>query len=519
MKRRDFIQYASSSIVLPILLDGFGASAHNKPSTAFMAAIQEMADTSDRILIVVQLQGGNDGLNMVIPMDQYETYSSASIRGNIAIPEAKVLKLKNNLATGLHPAMTGLQKLYDEGKMSIVHACGYAKPNFSHNRATNIWQTGAENSNEYLTTGWLGRYLDDFNLNDYSDPLAIQIAATASATFNSDIGSPVLALQNPSSFISMVGSVPDIIDSGLPNSTAGNFTAFIRDQQRLSVKYASQLKVANEKGVNKVTYPTGNKLADQLKIVAKMIDGGLKTKVYYVSFGSFDTHSGQVEATDTTTGDHAELLATLSEGIATFMQDMKLQGNDHRIAGMTFSEFGRRAVSNGSRGTDHGWASPMFVFGNAVAQQNIGENPNLNDLENNNIKLQNEFRSVYAAILGDWMGASDQSVKAVLTNKDFSVAPIFKQTILANENPILARNFNVFPNPARSFATMESEFLSNPKTEWSITDMYGKIIRPNFTKIAPNKVRLDVSATQQGKYLINVNTPSGSIVKPLLVVK
>ncbi|MFC0184442.1 DUF1501 domain-containing protein [Pseudarcicella hirudinis] len=181
------------------------------------------------------------------------------------------------------------------------------------------------------------------------------------------------------------------------------------------------MKIAAGKGKNLVTYPTQNTLADQLKIVSRLIAGGLQTKIYYVTLGGFDTHSNQVNAGDTSVGSHADLLGKLSSGIKAFMDDLKAQGNDNKVVGMTFSEFGRRAISNGSRGTDHGWASPLFVFGNAVKTQMIGKNPNLKDLDNNNIKLQTDFRQVYASILTDWMGASEATVKTILLDKTFSI--------------------------------------------------------------------------------------------------
>ncbi|MBP6386400.1 MAG: DUF1501 domain-containing protein [Pseudarcicella sp.] len=521
MKRRDFIQLATSSLAIPLVLDGFGATAYNKPNTKFMAAIQDLAaSSSDRILVVIQLKGGNDGLNTVIPLDQYQSYASQGVRGNIAIPENKVLKLKSNSNIGFHPSLVGFQNLYNEGKLSIVHSAGYPKPSFSHNEATNIWQTGASKPGEMLNTGWLGRYLDDFNLSDYSDPLAIQIDAVASAAFNSEKNNPALAINNVDSFIKNIGTNSYVLDGALPNSTVGNFVSFMRDQQTLSLKYGASLKSANEKGQNKVEYPTGNTLATQLQTVAKLISGGLNTKVYYVSLGSFDTHSKQVESTDTTTGEHAMLLSKLSEAVDVFMKDMIAQGQDNKIIGMTFSEFGRRAVSNGSYGTDHGWASPMFVFGNAVENQVIGKTPDLQDLENNNIKLQNEFHTVYAAVLRDWMGASSQTVNEILQNKNYEAAPIFtKAAVLSNERLKIEKSFNVFPNPSASYVTMESEVLANANTNWVFTDMTARQINVNSTKLASNKVRLDVSQLPVGRYLVKVNTPMGSFIKPILVAK
>jgi uncharacterized protein (DUF1501 family) len=526
MKRRDFIQYASSSFFLPLILDGFGAKAHTQATTPFMKAMQELADANDRILVVIQLSGGNDGLNMVLPLDQYSTYTATNFRANIAIPESKALKLNGAAQTGLHPAMTGLQTLYNEGKLSIVQAAGYTNPSFSHFRATDIWQT-ATDSDKLSSSGWLGRYVDNRYPNypdDYPsatnpDPLAIQISSISSTVFNTASITSALALQDPDAFYRIVGDKPNIIPGELPNTAGGKYTAFVRQQQTSSVAYAAQLKVAAGKGKNLVTYPTQNSLADQLKIVARLIHGGLQTKIYYVNLGGFDTHSQQVEA-DKTTGAHAELLKDLSDGIKFFMDDLKAQGTQDRVVGMTFSEFGRRAISNGSAGTDHGWASPLFIFGNAVKTQMIGKNPDLKDLDNNNIKLQNDFRKVYSSILTDWMGASEASVKTILLDKSYDILPIFRKgQVLANENEVSKSNINIYPNPASIETIIESDVLARTNSEMMFTDVYGKNYEPVANRISRTQVRLNVGNLPTGKYFVRINGGDETSVKALIVAR
>jgi hypothetical protein len=527
MKRRDFIQYSSASFFLPLILDGFGAKAHTQATTPFMRAMLDVSDANDNVLVVIQLAGGNDGLNTVIPIDQYETYSSASFRGNIAIDQKKILPLKDTNQIGLHPSLKGLQRLYNEGKLSIVHAAGYPNPSFSHFRASDIWFTAVD-ADKLSTSGWLGRYMsdryqdfpDNYPSTANPDPLAIQISSISATVFNTSSINPAIAIQDPDTFARIVGDKPNINPSPLPNTAGGKYTTFIRQQQTASFAYAGQLKVAAGKGKNLVTYPTNNSLADQLKIVSRLIHGGLQTKIYYVTLGGFDTHADQVSATDNSTGNHAVLMQKLSEGITAFMDDLKAQGTQEKVLGMTFSEFGRRAISNGSKGTDHGWASPLFVFGNAVKTQIIGKNPNLKDLVNNNIKLQTDFRQVYAAVLQDWMGASAASVKSILLDKTFEPSPIFKAAkVLSNETEAPMAGLVIFPNPAQTETIIESEaFANNNNIHLVVTDAYGRSFDINPTRISRTQIRINVNNMASGKYFVKVDTAAEPLIKALMVM-
>ena len=531
MKRRDFIQYTSASFFLPMILDGFGAKAHTQATTPFMKAMLDVADANDNILVVIQLAGGNDGLNMVLPLDQYADYSATALRGSIAIPESKILKLKDTPKTGLHPSMTGLQRLYDEGKLSIVHSAGYPNPSFSHFRASDIWFTGVD-SDKLSTSGWLGRYVNDrypgfpdnYPSTTNPDPLAIQISSISATVFNTASITSALAIQNPDTFATIVGDKPNIDPSPLPNTPGGKYTAFVRQQQISSFAYAGQLKAASAKGKNMVTYPTNNALADQLKIVSRLIHGGLQTKIYYVTLGGFDTHENQVSATDNSTGGHATLMQRISEGVTAFMDDLKAQGTQDKVVGMTFSEFGRRANANGSKGTDHGWASPLFVFGNAVKTQIIGKNPDLKALSgsptNLNVPLQNDFRQVYAAILQDWMGASEASVKTILLDKTFKPVDIFKNTkVLGNESEIPLADLNIFPNPAQNDTIIESDAFARNNTELMVTDAYGRSFDTNPTRLSRTQIRINVSGMASGKYFVKVDTGAEPLVKALMVMR
>ncbi|ACT91320.1 DUF1501 domain-containing protein [Dyadobacter fermentans] len=444
MKRREFVT-AASSFLLPVVLNGFGVKSLAKGSSLVQSLKATAALNSDRILVIVYLGGGNDGLNTVIPLEFYSEYYN--LRSNIAIPESQVLRLSGNSESGFHPAMTGMRALYDEGKLAIINSVSYPDPNQSHYRSTDIWMTGVD-STKYSTSGWAGRYLNDrfsgypasYPNAEMEDPLAIQIGQIGTTALLGNNQSMATTLKDPNSFYQLIGAPNLSPESGLPCCDAGELTAFIRQQQILSTGYASEIKAAADAGSNKASYPDAsqnNELAEQLKIVARLIHGGLKSKIYYVELGGFDTHAAQV-GTTSTEGVHAQLLKKLSDAIFAFQNDLKLQGIEDKVLGMTFSDFGRRATSNASKGTDHGIGAPMFVFGSGIKRQLIGTNPNLvNGLlpanpaawdKNRDIKMQIDFRRVYSDILNEWFGTSSQKTDQILY-KNFKTTSLFSDVV------------------------------------------------------------------------------------------
>ena len=385
-----------------------------------------------RVVVLIQLNGGNDGLNTVIPLGQYDAYHSA--RSNIAIPEDKVLPLKGFDQTGLNPAMPEMQWLFEAGKLAIVQGVSYPQPNFSHFRATDIWLTGAD-AGQILSTGWAGRYLDErypqFPQNypnpDMPDPLAIQVGSLVSPALQGPGLTMGMAISNPNSFYDLINDKSEPVS----DSRAGDQLAYIREMAVKTDQYAGVIKAAAQKVTKQsdcYPAPGKNPLADQLKIVARLVAGGLRTQFYLVSMGGFDTHARQVEPGDPTTGAHAKLLAKLSEAINAFQDDLtELQVSD-RVMGMTFSEFGRRIQSNASGGTDHGAAAPVFVFGEKVQGGVIGQNPSWPDklTVNDNIAMQYDFRSVYSSLLEKWFLSDETTAETALLKKYPSLALIRK---------------------------------------------------------------------------------------------
>jgi len=465
MKRREFISKAlPAGVVLPSLINGFSIKAFG--ASSLLSAITAAEDETDRVLVIIQLNGGNDGLNMVIPIDQYDNLSI--VRPNIILPKNKILKL-GNYNTGIHPAMTGLDRLYKDEKVQVIQSVGYPQPNFSHFRATDIWLSGSD-SNQVLASGWVGRYLGQEYANYpigypntvMPDPLAIQIGSFLSPAFQGPSVNMGMAISDPVNFYNLING----IQSPAPNSNAGKELTYIRQVSQQTQQYAAVIKTAANKVKTQVTYPSSNTLADQLKIVARLIGGGLKTRIYTVNIGGFDTHASQVNVGATDTGAHATLLQRLSDAIKAFTDDLKVMGASKRVVGMTFSEFGRRVKSNAGNGTDHGAAAPLILFGDAIQSGVLGTNPTISSMAavGDNVPMQYDFRSVYASLLSQWFCVDPKVLQSVML-KDFQSLPLIKSSAnclspnltLANQQSGQTLITN-YPNPFTT--TTNIQFIS-----------------------------------------------------------
>ncbi len=489
MKRSEFLKKTLlSSTIVPSYINGFSIKALGADSP-LMRALSLPTTETDHVLVIVQLQGGNDGLNMVIPLEYFSNYVNA--RNNIFIPEDKVLVLTNNNKVGLNPAMTGLQSLYNDGKLKIINSVGYPQPSFSHFRATDIWMS-ASDSSSVVNTGWAGRYLNyeypnfpnGYPNSSMSDPLAIQIGSVTSLTLQGPSVSMGMSISNPTSFYSLLNSTQE----PAPATPAGKELTFIRQMAQQTQAFATVVKNAANAVTKQVTYPTSNALADQLKIVARLIKGGLKTRVYMVNYGSFDTHANQVVVGDTTTGTHANLLKNVSDAIKAFQDDLQYLGIEERVIGMTFSEFGRRMKSNASGGTDHGAAAPCFVFGKNVLGGVLGDTPNIpmNVTVNDNLPFQYDFRSIYATLLSNWLCVDDNSLNQLLL-KNFQQLPLVNAASCNKVNPNVS-GFNLitnYPNPFTSSTTI-AYTTAGGHTLIQIIDTTGRVIANLLDKEIPN---------------------------------
>ncbi|MBC8032960.1 MAG: DUF1501 domain-containing protein [Chitinophagaceae bacterium] len=431
MNRRKFLRNTvPATVVLPGLINGFSFSALGASPGDSMSSLLASA-SNDHILVLIQLNGGNDGINMVVPLDMYANYYNA--RTNVAIPQSKVLRLDGVDKSGLHPAMTDFQNLYNDGKASLVQSVGYANQDFSHFRSTDIWMTGDITRSRFSRekTGWLGRYLeneypgypDAYPNSETPHPLAIQIADMPSVTVQGPILSMGLSIKDPEDVYTFSNPFSDY---PLTATAANKELRYLRVISEKTKTYSDIIRAAYNQGSNLGTYQD-NDLAQQLRIVARLIKGGLKTRVYTVSVSGFDTHKKQVNPSDTTTGRHASLMSELSSSMASFQKDLELLKEDHRVLGMTFSEFGRRIQSNASLGTDHGAAAPLIMFGKHVNKGVLGKSPDIPaDIKKvNNIPFQYDFRSVYATVLERWFCVKEPLIDTLLL-KHYQSLPLIK---------------------------------------------------------------------------------------------
>ncbi len=456
MKRRKFLQS------VPVTVGGMTVSA--MATNPLLASLSASLMETDKVLVIIQLNGGNDGLNTVIPLDQYAVLSKPNIRQNILIPENKVLKLANtNDTVGLHPSLTSLHNLYKDNKLAVVQSVGYPQFSYSHFRAADIWISGAD-ANEIINSGWAARYLAyeypnypvGFPNSVMPDPLAIRLGGTITLGLQNQGVSMGISIYNTRDPLNLTGN---LFTDPVTKDYMGKELAYAREVLRQTDKFGDAVQAAGDKGRNLSNlYPKSNELGytlgAQLSIVAKLIDGGSKTRIFWLSTGGFDTHAGQVDSNDHTIGVQANLLKGLSDAIGGFMDDLRLLGHEDRVTGITFSEFGRRVISNASGGTDHGAAQPVFIFGGKVLGGVIGNNPIIDPASNvnTNLPMQYDFRSVYASILEDWFCVPPSDLDKILL-KNYQKLPVLDpsnclSTSTHQLNNQLGKNLiYAYPNP------------------------------------------------------------------------
>ncbi len=480
MKRRQFIKL--SSAVSAVALTPFELQAALKSFLPFA----NCPDISNRKLVLINLAGANDGLNTIIPLNQYDTYSN--LRPTIKVPETGINKyitldgaLPDNQQVGLNPALVGFKSLYDEGIFRIMQSVGYPSQNKSHFKSTDLYLTGNDGNSALngVDTGWMGRFMELF----YSDliiesfPLAIEIGSNkTSLGFHAEDAHGLslnITGQDPAGFYSVINGLGGMPPLNIPNSDYGEQLEFIKNTDALSNTYAAAISTAFNSGQNDVSYPDTD-LSNQLKTVARLISGDLKSKVYMVRISGFDTHNAQVQASGDIFGKHHALLQELSEAIKYFMDDIKSQNLDDDIVGLTFSEFGRKARENGSLGTDHGEIAPMFVFGKPVAGGISGTNPNLAEaIDSNNYQIQTvqyDYRQTFATLLQDFLGANNSVIDATFFNHSLNdsftnlkVGELIKDSFsvatncinLTNEEITEGKNkWFIHPNPFKNLVSL-----------------------------------------------------------------
>lgn len=381
----------------------------------FLAAASAQAAESkrsgDNVLVVVQLAGGNDGINTVVPYADPEYKKN---RFALALDKGQLLKIDDHV--GFHPSLKGLSGLLEKGRLSILQGIGYPNPDRSHFASMDIWHT-ARLEPTRRTEGWVGRYLDANAKRDGRDTPCLHLGSERQplAVLARDIRVPsVRSLDN---FKIELGGDEALARAVSATATAqraaGNeLLGFLKTSNEAALVSSKQVHDALKRYDTPVAYP-GSSLAEQLKLVAQLIDAGMSTRIYYLSLDGFDTHSDQGEA-------HAALLTEWGSAVGAFVEDLAHHGHADRVMVMSFSEFGRRVKENASAGTDHGAAAPMFLAGGKVKPGLIGKHPSMTDLDDGDLKFHTDFRQVYAGILEDWLGCDS----AAILGKQFAKVPV-----------------------------------------------------------------------------------------------
>ncbi|MBL7708194.1 MAG: DUF1501 domain-containing protein [Chitinophagaceae bacterium] len=388
LKRKEFIQVgslATASLMLPKFLKAFEG--------------RNMVPLGNKVVVILQLSGGNDGLNTVIPV-RNDLYYKA--RPKLGIAKTKALSLTDEV--GLHPALTGFKDLFDDGSLAIMNSVGYPNPDRSHFRSMDIWHTASQ-SNEYWTNGWVGRYLDAQCKGCDKPTQAIEIDDVLSlALKGEDIKG--IAVKDPRRLYGTANEkfFRDIMKNH--KDEAGEQPVdYLYKTMAETLSSADYIFQQSKLHPSNADYPKTD-LGNSLKTIASLIYSEINTKVYYVSLGSFDTHINQ-------DAQQQRLFTEMNEAVKAFVKDLKQQNRFEDVMLFTFSEFGRRVEQNASAGTDHGTANNMFLVSGGLKQKGIlNPLPDLSDLNEGDLKYKVDFKNVYATVLKKWLQADDKSILA-----------------------------------------------------------------------------------------------------------
>jgi uncharacterized protein (DUF1501 family) len=516
MKRRSFVRNISlGALSVPFAVKGINYQ------TVYKKLFSTSKSAEDRVLVLIRLSGGNDGLNTVIPLNSYDNLQLH--RPNVILPQSSLLQTTSSL--GMHPAMSGMNQLFQDGKLTIIQNVGYPEQNRSHFRSMDIWSMGSLDPAE--TRGWLGRkfdidypdYPNGYPNADFPDPFAISVGYEVSSTCQGVVANFSQAVSDPFTNFNLFNSFETS-----DGTYFGEHMAFLSTLVDQTNQYIDQISTAANAGSTMSTlYDETNEIAKQLRQVAQMISGGLKTKVYILNINGFDTHFGQVDPSDTTVGLHASLLKTLSDAVAAFQDDLRLLGLENRVAGMTFSEFGRQIASNGSDGTDHGDAAPLFIFGSCINGGTLGSDPVIGfDLAPQEaLPMEIDFRDIYASVLKDWFEVPEIEIQSIFDHVVTFYPVLGACNLSLDEDPVNHDQGILFPNPAVSKTTLKFK-AKNEHVRIEMFDEAGRLAKVIMEKELVEDTHLipiEVLDMIAGNYTIRVSKVSGSFVLNLVKVK
>ncbi len=499
--RRDFLMRSGLAAVGGAALVGT-TPVRAMARTPLVEALRQ-ADT-DRVLVLVQLQGGNDGLNTIVPLGN-DLYHRA--RPTLGIREADAISVGND--RGFHAAMAPMRELWDNGSLAVVQGVGYDEHNLSHFRGTDIWLT-ADPADATATAGWAGSVLaEQFPAIDTAPPAfppAVQMGTSAPLLFQGEGAGYGMAMLDIDIFLRLADGGDPYPTAALPSTAAGGQLGFVRQIANDAFRYRDAIEAATATGANEATYPDAD-LGRELAAVAQLIKGRLGARVYLVSLGGFDTHADQAEA-------HARLLAELSGSLAAFFQDLGQSGDADRVLAMTFSEFGRRVEENGSRGTDHGTSAPLFLAGPAAQGGFWGDDPDLSVLDRaGNLRHGVDFRQLYASVIQDWFGL-DAAVAASVLGGTFAPLPIVRRYTVDGQSrlaPQAVRLDPPRPNPVRGQGRISFALAEAGPAVVDVFDVRGRAVArlaDGVHAAGPHAVTFDASHLPSGTYLVRL-TASG----------
>lgn len=571
MKRRSFLKKLPLAMSVPFTLAGIPMKVMGE--NMLTKLIRSADNVNDKVLIILQLHGGNDGMNTLIPVEQYDLYYSR--RANIAIPAKNSLRkyipldstLPSEKQVGLHPDMQAIKGLYDTGRAAFVQGVSYENNNGSHFRGRDIQFMGG-GADDYFQSGWVGRYLKqvyspyeypaDFPLetpNPYDlemlDPLGIEMGNDTSLIFHQqgNIPTSISLPSNLEAFSNLVNELPGFEEGvadprGIPpeaveNSAYWKEMNWILGLEQKTDDYAQRLfEVWTAGGQSSVSYPETypfnapagskrNPLSAQFQLVARLLAGGCKTKVFMVRIGGFDTHADQTTSYDPTMGGHAALLYHISSAVKAFQDDLRSRGLEDRVLTVTTSEFGRRINSNASYGTDHGTGGPILIFGKGVKAGVSGNAPDLTNPSVTNVPMQFDYREVYANLLHHWMGVNEDDVNAIFYGDYLNggLAALATTVITGKDDEFIDRRYKLeqnYPNPAKDSTTLGFRINDTLQVMIDLMDSRGSKIKNLVNRVyEPGYHTIPVSllGLQPGIYLYQMKAGVFKDVKKLMITK
>ncbi|TDI75051.1 MAG: DUF1501 domain-containing protein [Bacteroidetes bacterium] len=511
--RRSFMQALGLAGAGSMMIGASSISA-SKPSPLAVALAES---ENDNILVIVRLKGGNDGLNTIVPVYDYANY--ANLRPTIRHQKSDLLMLNSDF--GIPNYMDSLESIWGDGKMKVVHGVGYQNQNLSHFRSSDIWAS-AESVN-FEPTGWWGRYFEDlypdYLINPPEIPPAVQIGSIGNLVFEGDSNNYAFAVANPDQLanIAQSGTVHDVLD--LPDCVYGDKLLFMRSTTNTTFLYASVIHQAYMASNNDVPYDPNADLAAQLSIVARLIKGGLGSKVYMVSLNGFDTHANQVDT-------HRTILEDVANSMKSFYDDLAVTGMDDLVLSMTISEFGRRPYENGSGGTDHGAASPILLFGSGLNGSGfVGEHPDITVWDaNDNLIPTSDFRDVYSSVLTNWFCLDPTILDLILLGQTYETLDLgFSCEILGT--PDFSNVTRLIHRPTyqdnRTYIELQMPVTANVTIK--LYDILGKEIATLKNELLfPGLHKIDVIAAVNtrlsfGQYIYRITTGGQNYSKSILI--